>query len=198
MPQVVGFMQLGSPLYWGVPLCVFHESATGQHHEVGSPPSAWGTQFFHCLPSTVYPPPSALNFSPEFVVLILVRWGGFEGLGGVHPKWGVFCPHLGVEGFSYRWSTKKPPRGGGDYFPPMVISPPVKDNQPWKVFGGVLAPTLFGFFGGVGPTMTRKVKLGKDFCRYLCPLSCTGHRTLRTGYGAERCYIYQGYCDNHS
>ena len=33
---------------------------------VGSPLLVWGTQFFHCLPSTVYPPLPALDSSPLF------------------------------------------------------------------------------------------------------------------------------------
>ena len=32
----------------------------------GVPPLVWGTQFFHCLPSTVYPPLPALDSSPLF------------------------------------------------------------------------------------------------------------------------------------
>ena len=33
---------------------------------IGVPHLVWGTQFFHCLPSTVYPPPPALDSSPFF------------------------------------------------------------------------------------------------------------------------------------
>ena len=32
----------------------------------GVPHLVWGTQFFHCLPSTVYPPLPALDSSPLF------------------------------------------------------------------------------------------------------------------------------------
>ena len=32
----------------------------------GVPRFVWGTQFFHCLPSTIYPPPPAVDSSPLF------------------------------------------------------------------------------------------------------------------------------------
>ena len=50
-------------------LCVCLEGHSALLHTPdlsGVPRLVWGTQFFHCLPSTVYPPVPALNCFPLF------------------------------------------------------------------------------------------------------------------------------------